>query len=63
VVVDTEVFWMTKEEEAVRKSTNAAYERLVKSEGLRKRDNLTRLFGRKQKPRDPCTEINAGMIH
>ncbi|KAG2957500.1 hypothetical protein PC121_g25261, partial [Phytophthora cactorum] len=38
-VVDTEVFWSsTEQEEAVRKATNAAYERLVKPEGLRKRD-------------------------
>ncbi|KAG6578228.1 Sterol 3-beta-glucosyltransferase [Phytophthora cinnamomi] len=44
-VVDAEVFWASKEEEgAVRKSTNAAYERLVKPQGLRKRGKITRLF-------------------
>ncbi|KAL4116410.1 hypothetical protein PRIC2_011864 [Phytophthora ramorum] len=44
-VVDTEVFWLsTEEEKAARKSTNAAYERLVKPRALRKRDKLTQLF-------------------
>ncbi|EGZ09302.1 hypothetical protein PHYSODRAFT_318945 [Phytophthora sojae] len=49
-VVDTEVFWTSKEEEeAERKSTNAAYERLVKPRGLRKRDKLAHMFGGKPK--------------
>nr|KAE8924278.1 Sterol 3-beta-glucosyltransferase [Phytophthora fragariae] len=49
-VVDTEVFWTSKEEEdAVRKSTNAAYERLVKPRALRKRDKLAHMFGGKPK--------------
>ncbi|KAG2832117.1 hypothetical protein PC116_g12498, partial [Phytophthora cactorum] len=49
-VVDTEVFWSsTEQEEAVRKATNAAYERLVKPEGLRKRDKLAHMFSGKPK--------------
>jgi sterol 3beta-glucosyltransferase len=59
-VVDTEVFWTTKEEEeAVRKSTNAAYERLVKPPAPRKRDKLTHMFNRKAKPHQPSAELQA----
>ncbi|GMF24938.1 unnamed protein product [Phytophthora lilii] len=43
-VVDTEVFWTTREEEEViRKATNAAYERLVKPQGQRKRDKFAHI--------------------
>ncbi|ETN20760.1 hypothetical protein PPTG_03688 [Phytophthora nicotianae INRA-310] len=49
-VVDTEVFWSsTEQEEAVRKATNVAYERLVKPDGLRKRDKLAHMFSGKPK--------------
>ncbi|KAF1790372.1 Glycosyltransferase family 28, N-terminal domain [Phytophthora cactorum] len=48
-VVDTELFWSsTEQEEAVRKATNAAYERLV-SGGLRKRDKIAHMFSGKPK--------------
>ncbi|KAG7384864.1 hypothetical protein PHYPSEUDO_002179 [Phytophthora pseudosyringae] len=46
--VDAELFWSSaEEEEAVRKSTNAAYERLVKTEGLPMRGVLAQLFATK----------------
>ncbi|GMF56802.1 unnamed protein product [Phytophthora fragariaefolia] len=51
-MTDMEVLWASKEEEdAVRKSTNAAYERLVKPRALRKRDKLAHMFNAKPKER------------
>ncbi|KAK1948472.1 Sterol 3-beta-glucosyltransferase UGT80A2 [Phytophthora citrophthora] len=49
-VSDSEVFWTSRsEEEVVRKATNAAYERLVKPERLRKRHKLMHIFSGKSK--------------
>ncbi|KAI9991152.1 hypothetical protein PInf_018784 [Phytophthora infestans] len=47
---DPELFWSsTEQEEAVRKATNVAYERLVKPESMRKRNKLAHLFSGKPK--------------
>ncbi|KAL3671130.1 hypothetical protein V7S43_004312 [Phytophthora oleae] len=53
-VADSKVFWSSpSEEEVVRKTTNAAYERLVKPERSRKRDKLAHMFGGKSKTAEP----------